>query len=131
MSLLPLHWGSSFITHIDGMHTINERFINNPPIDSDLPIIRANWVQSVASNIRRMARLDDWVRLSNNTQLTLGANFLDLDEFWLEALVEANNAFVKEQNDNNSRTIQDMKNNLDLQPYRSPLDLAPMPKFHG
>ncbi len=84
-------------TRWEGSLTTSIKLDTSSPFDPDLIIHKHNFVQAVGQNIRQKAFLDKWVAIANVTHMDLEA-FLNLDEFWQEAIFQSVNSFVKEQN---------------------------------
>lgn len=86
-------------------------------------------MQGVAQNIRKKAQLDLWVAVANVTHMTL-EDFLNLDEFWQQAVFESVNHFVKEQNKEQQKSLNSMTERIEqLRPYSSPMAAVPKPQF--
>ncbi len=83
----------------------------------------------VAHNIRTKADLDKWVAIANVTHMTL-EDYLNLDEFWQQAIFESVNDFVKDQNKAQQGAIESMTEKIEqLRPYSSPIASMPKPNF--
>lgn len=96
-----------------------------------MPILRLSWIQHYGQIIRQEANLDSWVRIATVTHLPLGKDFLTMDDFWSEAVSTAVNSYVKEQNDQQSKSIKDMESRLEsLKPQQSSFSGIPMPSFN-
>ncbi len=53
-----------------------------------------------------------------------------MDEFWIEALTEAVNAYVKEQNDQSNKSLKDMESRIEsMRPQQSAFSGMPMPSL--
>lgn len=58
-------------------------------------------------------------------------SFLDLDEFWQEAIFQSVNNFVKEQNKEQQSALNSMTEKIEtLRPYSSPISNLPRPQFN-
>jgi hypothetical protein len=64
--------------------------------------------------------------------MSLGLDWLDMDEFWQRAIADEVNDMVKEQNKASNEMMHSMQGKADnIQPYRSPMDSMPKPSFFG
>lgn len=53
-----------------------------------------------------------------------------MDDFWLEAVVMSVNTHVKEQNEQQTKQIQEMTNRIEsMKPYQSAMTGMPSPSF--
>lgn len=58
-------------------------------------------------------------------------SFLNLDEFWQEAVFQSVNNFVKEQNKEQQNVLNSMTEKMEaVRPYASPLAALPKPQFN-
>ncbi len=86
-------------------------------------------MHGVGQNIRKLAKLDQWVGIANVTHMRL-EDYLNLDEFWQQALLEAVNDFVKEQNKEQQRALGSVTEKLEqIRPYSSAMNSMPKPTF--
>ena len=109
---------------------IDRRFFESPPIQEDHPIYRQQWIRNYAESIRQEFKLDNWIRIAAVTDLPLGMNWMEMDEFWMLAVTEAYNSYVKEQDDKQKQYKHDMEKQIEnLKPHTSAFAGVPMPNF--
>lgn len=112
-------------------NTIDDRrFGNYIPRDPYLLVYKKNLIETIATNIREKAGLDIWVRISNACNLHLGLDFLDLDEFWKEAIKQSAEEMIKEQNDASKEMLQALESKIESEkPHQSAFNSIPRPNF--
>lgn len=73
--------------------------------------------------------LDKWVAIATVTHMSL-EDFLALDEFWQQAVFEAVNSFVKDQNKEQEKAINAMTSRIEeMRPHSSPFNGMNKPNF--
>jgi hypothetical protein len=112
-------------------NTIDDRrFGNYIPKDPYLLVYKRNLIETVANNIRQKAGLDIWIRVSNVCNLNLGIDFLDLDDFWKEAIKQSAEEMIKEQNDASKDMLRSLESKIEAEkPHKSAFDSIPRPNF--
>lgn len=116
--------------HENKAQLIDIRFFTYPPYDEDFPIYRKNWITSHAETIREEFNLDNWIRIAAVTNMPLGKTWMELDDFWRLAVIEAYNAYMKEQDDKQKQYMHKMEQQIEsMKPHKSAFSDVPMPNF--
>jgi len=101
-------------------------------MDPDLPVIYVEWVKNLGGSLREQSKLDDWVRIAAVTSggIPLGMDYIKMDPFWVEALTQAVNSYVEDQNKAQKDVMEAMNSKIEnLKPNQSLLAGAPKPSF--
>lgn len=95
--------------------------------------LRNRLVESIGSNIRKKLDLDSWIRLNEVIELPLIPNlsYMDLDDFLKVAIIESVNSFITDINKKEKEMYDKLlASKKDQEPYRSPMEGVPKPRFH-
>jgi len=102
----------------------------NCTIDPDLPIYYRNWVEHIAKTFMQQFELVNYVRINGGSLSMSVDEWMKLDLFMREAVVQAVNIVVKEQQKNEAQLKSDLESKLESQKeYKSPFEGAPRPSF--
>lgn len=94
--------------------------------------LRQILVDSVSRNIRNKLDLDSWVKLNEviNLPLVPGFSYMDLDDFLKVAIIETVNSLIRDINKKEKELYDKLlQSRRDQEPYRSPMEGVPRPKF--
>lgn len=109
-------------------YVVPKRFTDVLPIDPDLPMLKANWLRTVADRmLRPQMRLANWVVVAHTTNMSL-TEWLSLDEVQQEAVALEVQAFLKEREKKNKEALDQFKNQIEaVKPQRSVFEGMVMP----
>jgi len=113
-----------------------ESFNNPIPIDwEELRAHKDSLIRSISDNIRKKANLQNWIVINTvangGVPLYEGMNWLDLDEFWMSAITDEVNDYIREQNKSQQQSMQKIQDQIsDKSSHnRSVFNDIPKPKF--
>lgn len=116
------HWNKLFCP---------QRSLGTPSLPTPDLVYQKQWfVKAVGANIRQLSNLDKWISIATITHMPL-EEYLNLDEFWQEAVFGAVQEYIEAQNKEQKKSFEDMTKRIeDLKPHSSPLNNIAKPSFH-